>query len=377
MGRKARLHRSGGVFHVVSRFERDEWLLDRPGARDAYLSALAQAAATTDVEVLGYGLMSNHTHLVLIQGENSLERFTKSLHTAFASWMRKSGHKPKAQVFAGRPRMQLVERDPYLLQLMRYVHNNPVRAQVARFARSSAWTSHQAYIGRVEAPPWLRTGHVLRAFGRDPGRAARSFDAFVTEGAHEPRRPELSGAAGASEAAAIRRSLGEGHRLREGVLGSDGFVTKMLGELARGSTPAAQRGEGRVGPNGRPALREVADAVFDMLELDPLALERHPGSRRSTDAKRLIVWAWLHTFGGQQIDVARELALETSTVSRYYGQAITKASAFDARAGAVMALLQRRRRTRTREPARTTLDKPVPSRSTTTLIDKEPYLDGN
>ena len=360
MARKARLHLSGGVFHVVARFERDEWLLDRPGARDAYLSALAQAAATSDVEVLAYGLMSDHIHLVVIQGKNSLERFTKSLHTAFASWLRKSGQKPKAQVFAGRPRMQLVEREPYLLQLVRYVHNNPVRAQVARFARSSGWTSHQAYIGRVETPPWLHTGHVLRAFGRDPARAARSFDAFVSEGAHEPRRPELSGAADASEAAAIRRSLAPGQRLSENVLGSDAFVTKVLSELARSPSPAALRGERRAQTSGRPALREVADAVFQVLGLDPAELQAHPGSRRSTDAKRLIVWTWLHDYGGQQADVAREFTLETSTVSRYYGQALAQAGAFGERANTVSALLRRRRRGRLRDLARTTPNGPLP-----------------
>jgi REP element-mobilizing transposase RayT len=341
------LNRAGGVFHVVSRFERDEWSLDRPGARDAYLNALGQAAATTDVEVLGYCLMSNHTHLVVIQGEKSLERLTKSLNTAFASWMRKSGNKPKGAIFAGRPRTQLVERDPYLLRLIRYIHNNPVRAQVARFARSSAWTSHQAYIGRVATPDWLQTGQVLRSFGRDPARAARSFDAFVTEGAHEPRRPELSGAADASEAALVRRSLGEGERLCEGILGSEAFVSKMLMDLERGS--GARGLERRSGPAGRPPLRELADAVYNLLELDPVELQEHPGSRRATDAKRLIVWAWVHDYGGQQIDVARELDLETSTISRYYGQAIAKAGDFDQRANALSALLNKRRRSRARE----------------------------
>ena len=163
MARRGRLSVEGGVFHVVSRFARDEWWLDREGARDAYLRYLGEASQAGGVEVLAYCLMSNHVHLVVVQGERPLERFTKSLHTGFAGWAHRGarGKKARGAVFADRPRTLLVEQDSYLLSLVRYVHNNPVRAGVSRFARSSEWSSHQAYIGRVEAPEWLRLGYVL------------------------------------------------------------------------------------------------------------------------------------------------------------------------------------------------------------------------
>jgi len=173
MPRRARLNLEGGVFHVVSRFARDEWWLDRDGAREAYLDLLGRAAATSGVTVLAYCLMSNHVHLVVVQGERPLERFTKSLHTGFAAWAHGRGRGRKAQgpVFADRPRTLLVEQDLYLLQLVRYVHNNPVRAGLVRLAHSSDWSSQKAYVGRVQAPSWLRMGYVLDRF--DPqGRGA-------------------------------------------------------------------------------------------------------------------------------------------------------------------------------------------------------------
>jgi REP element-mobilizing transposase RayT len=351
MPRSARLHRPGGVFHLVSRFARDEWVLDREGARDAYLAALATAASASDTTVLAYCLMSNHIHLVVVQGRDPLERFTKSLHTGFARWVRAS-HRGRAYgpVFAGRPRSTLVDEEEYLLQLVRYVHNNPVRARVARFARSSDWSSHRAYVGRTTAPEWLQLGYVLTRFGRDPRRAAARFDAFVDEGRTEPRRPELSGSLDSAEAAVVRRTVGDGHRISDGVLGGDSFVAKVRSDHARVEAALSSRGsERRAGPVGRPTLREVIDAALEHRGLSALELDERPRSHAVSAAKKLVVWMWVHEYRGRQVDVARALHLDTSVVSRHYGAALASAPEHDQEATAVAGLLAKRRRPRTRE----------------------------
>lgn len=357
MSRQARVSLPGGVFHLVSRFSRDEPWLDREGGREAYLELLGQAAASTDVQVLGYCLMSNHVHLVVVQGEASLERFTKSLHTGFASWAHQRGRGKKAHgpVFAGRPRSVLVQRESYLLELVRYVHNNPVRAGLVRFARNSTWSSHQAYVGRVQAPAWLAVGYVLKRSGRDSVRGAKQFDAFVDAGRAEARRPELSGAADAAEAAEVRRVLGDGHRVSDGILGSAAFVARVRADRKRVAAALGSRGtRRRAGPLGRPSVREVIDAVLEYLHVDALELSERPRSRRSAESKRLAVWLWVHEYRGQQIEIARAQELDTSVVSRYYGQALAAAGDFDEQATAVIALLGKRRRPRTRKVTATT-----------------------
>jgi REP element-mobilizing transposase RayT len=334
------------VFHVVSRFARDEWWLDRSGAREAYLALLGKAAAGSDAEVLAYCLMSNHVHLVLVQGEARLERFMKSVHTGFAGWARQSwrGHKALGPVFAGRPRTVLVDRGEYLLELVRYVHNNPVRAGVARAARGSAWSSHQAYVGRAAAPEWLRMGYVLERFGRERERAVAKFDAFVDEGRRQPRRPELSGSADAGEAAAVRKALGNGYRVSDGILGDEAFVARVTSDAQKVKAALSGRGaERRAGAIGRPNVRDVIDAVLELLDVDPIELEERPRARGPTQAKRLAIWVWLHEYAGQQVELAQALNLDTGVVSYHYGQAMKTPGELDEQASAVTALLRRRR----------------------------------
>jgi REP element-mobilizing transposase RayT len=145
---------------------------------------VGKAADADDAQVLAYCLMSNHVHLAVVQGTAPLSRFMKSLHTGFAGWANRNRGRGSAlgAVFAGRPRMVLVERDEYLLELVRYIHNNPVRAGVVRRAANSAWSSHQGYVGQVEGPEWLRLGYVLQRFGRDGARSRAKFDEFVDAG---------------------------------------------------------------------------------------------------------------------------------------------------------------------------------------------------
>ena len=348
MARRARLNVPGGIFHVVSRFARDEWRLDQAGARATYLEYLAAAAETSGVKVLAYCLMSNHVHVVVQQGDRSLERFTKSLHTGFAAWSAdRAVSKAKGPIFAQRPRMVLVERDAHLLELVRYVHNNPVRAGVARFARSSGWSSHQAYLAKTERPAWLHSEVVLSLLGKDPRRAAERFDAFVDEGRKQRRRPELSGAANTTEAAAVRHELGDGHRLSDGVFGSPTFVERIRRDRERFAATFAARGaERRAGRSERPKVRALIDAVLDHSETDARELVIRPRSRLSARVKRLAVWTWVHEYAGSQIEIARALDLDTSVVSRYYGQAAAASGEFDEAASAVIARLDRGARTR-------------------------------
>jgi hypothetical protein len=260
-------------------------------------------------------------------------------------------------VFAERPRTLLVEKDTYLLELVRYVHNNPVRAKVVRRARSSDWSSHQAYIGETQPPKWLRLGYVLGRFGGSARKAAAAFDAFVDDGRREGRRPELSGALDAADAAAARRGLGDGHRVGDGILGSDAFVARVIADGERVTQAlSARHSHKRSGASGRPTVRAVIDAVLRHKDVDPLVLEERPRTQAAATVKRLVVWLWLHEYAGKQSEVGRALGLDSSMVTRYYGQALAVAGDYDEEATAVTALLRKKTPKSTRKVTAATAD---------------------
>lgn len=349
MPRSARLNYPGGIFHAVSRFAGDQYILRGDAERSAYLRQLARALEKTDTQVLAYCLMSNHVHLVLLQGDEPLERLFKPLHTGFALWVHKrdaarraKSGKAQGPVIAGRPRTVLVEEERYLQELVRYVHNNPVRAGLVRHAVASSWSSHQAFVGKVNVPEWLNVGYVLERFGSG-ARARRELEAFVRDGEAELQRAELSGA---PNAAAIRRTralLGDGFRLSDAVLGSEAFAAKVAKD-ARSALETLGRGRLQVARGAwerrRPQLRDVVTATLGALELDAVEFTERAQSRQSQLARQLIVWIWVRHLGGKQIDVARELSAPTYCASRWYGNAVKVAAELEELSEAILHTLE-------------------------------------
>jgi hypothetical protein len=78
-------------------------------------------------------------------------------------------HRRVGHLFQNRYKSIVVEEEPYLLELVRYLHLNPLRAHLVTRLGSEAWTSHRTYLGRDQAPPWLSTYLFLDQFG-DPDR---------------------------------------------------------------------------------------------------------------------------------------------------------------------------------------------------------------
>jgi REP element-mobilizing transposase RayT len=175
MPRIPRFITPGCVHHVISRFVDREWFFANESERNYYLFLFGRALEKTDWACLAYCLMSNHIHLAMLAGRDDLESWAKRVNSPFAIWLNEQ-HDRLGPVFAERPDAYRVpsEREA---DVIAYIHNNPVRAKVAGNARSSSWSSHQAYLGLTPAPAWLRVDEGLARSGC--AGAPERFDRLV------------------------------------------------------------------------------------------------------------------------------------------------------------------------------------------------------
>jgi hypothetical protein len=164
--------------------------------------------------------MGNHIHFAIEVADISLSRIMQNLSFRYTRWInsrqRKMGHP-----FQGRHKALLVDADSYLLELVRYIHLNPVRAGLVGDAADYEWSGHRAYQGH-EVIPWLSTGWVLAQFGDSAGLARNRYGRFVLDAMDEKRRNEFH------QGGEDTRVLGDEYFFQQTMVHSNEYVQKKL-----------------------------------------------------------------------------------------------------------------------------------------------------
>lgn len=178
MTRPLRLQVENGHYHVTSRTWDRSALFSNDDDRQRFLDTVDRTVERCDWRCLAYCLMDNHFHLLVRTPLANLSRGMQRLNSSYAQWFnrRRGRHGPVLQQrFHG----GLIQREPHLLEVHRYVALNPVRAGRCSAAYRYRWSSHAAILGIAPAPAFLAVGEVLDLFaavgGGDGRTAYRSF----------------------------------------------------------------------------------------------------------------------------------------------------------------------------------------------------------
>lgn len=221
------------------------------GDRHDFVARLDTVVRRTGVQVLAWACLPNHVHLLVRTGTQPLATAMRRLLTGYAVAFNHR-YKRYGHLFQNRYKSILVEEEPYLLELTRYIHLNPLRAQVVRDLAALdryPWTGHSALMGRVPRG-FQAVAEVLRAFGQRGGAARRRYRQFVADGIPQGRRPDLQGgglrrSAGGWEGLAALRRGREGWAGDERVLGSGPFVEQVRRSLPAPAVPSRGEAPGR------------------------------------------------------------------------------------------------------------------------------------
>jgi len=189
MARKPRIHYPGAVYHVILRGNAGDPIFFDDRDRYRLYLILQYAVEKFRCRIHAFCLMRNHIHLVVQVDEIPLSRIMQNISLRFTKWINhaqsRTGH-----LFQGRYKALLIDGDEYLLELVRYVHLNPVRAGTAATSEEYPWTGHRGYLGK-EFIPWLTTDFVLPMLSPGIEQARNAYESFVRDGMGEGRRDEF------------------------------------------------------------------------------------------------------------------------------------------------------------------------------------------
>jgi len=276
MARPLRIEYDGALYHVTSRGNERKPIFKDNTDRELLLSTLAQVTQRFHWLCHAYCLMGNHYHLVIETPDGNLSKGMRQLNgiytQAFNRRHRRAGH-----LFQGRFKGILVQKDSHFLEVCRYVVLNPVRAKTVKHPGQWAWSSYRATAGQSSIPLCLTVDEILGHFGQRQGRAQKKYRNYVIEGI---------------SAATIWENLEA-----QSLLGLEGFAEALSGHVRGQQTlreiPKGQR------LMGRPSLKRLFEKMENAI----------------TKRNHLIADA-VHKYGYSQMEVARQVGLHYSTVSR-------------------------------------------------------------
>ncbi len=316
MPRKDRVDAPGALHHIIIRgIERKPIFKDKIDYGN-FIDRLGKILLDTGTACFAWALITNHAHFLFRTGMVSISHVMRRLLTGYAQQFNRR-HQRHGHLFQNRYKSILCEEAPYLLELVRYIHLNPIRAGIIKDLKDLDLyprCGHSTIMGKIKRE-WQETEYVLKFFGPSTRKARKAYVDFVSKGVRMGHRSELVGggllrsAGGWSALKAIRNS---GMRIMgdERILGGNDFVESVLekaNEEYEKRTIATAKGF---------SLEKVLDIVAGYFDLDSNILTLPGRGRKVSRARSIFCVLAIDLFGYSGAEVARALSLTPSAVSK-------------------------------------------------------------
>ena len=315
MPRRPRLDLEGTLQHVMVRGIDRASIFRGDTDRRNFLDRLGKIVEETNTCIYAWALVPNHFHLLVRSSQAGLPTFMRRLLTGYAIAFNLR-HKRRGHLFQNRYKSIVCEEDPYFLELVRYIHLNPLRSHLVKdFGQldSYPWSGHRALLGRARIA-WQDCDYVLSWFGTKEKAAREAYRKFVAQGASQGQRPELTGGGlvrslgGIGE---IMRLKGKDRPLTDDrILGSGKFVQQLIK---------------KVDPTGKSHI-SLPDSIARMHSMitsrckdEGLTLEALTAGSKAGRIPRIragLAWQIFDELGLSYAEIARALGVSTSGVSR-------------------------------------------------------------
>ncbi|MDH3348383.1 MAG: transposase [Desulfobulbaceae bacterium] len=178
MSRPLRIEYPGAWYHIMNRGRRSENIFEGEEDRKIFIALLREAAGLWNVRISAYCLMNTHYHILAQTPQGNLSRFMRHLNGVYTQRFNRV-HGYDGQLFRGRFKSILVEEESYLLELVRYIHRNPLRAGIVEQMDKYAWSSHRGYLSWAKSWDWLYKDFILTMLATDKKRRRQAYLGFM------------------------------------------------------------------------------------------------------------------------------------------------------------------------------------------------------
>jgi REP element-mobilizing transposase RayT len=328
--RKSRIDAPGALHHIIARGIERRQIFENNADRDNFLTRLADILKETKTACYAWALIPNHFHLLLRTGTVSISMIMRRLLTGYALWYNRR-HRRYGHLFQNRYKSILCQEDTYLLELVRYIHLNPLRAGLVRDMKQLEryqYCGHSVLMAKRKND-WQDTDKVLGMFGEKAGPARRAYRAFVENGITQGKRSDLTGgglvrSAGGWAAVKALKTAKIFQKSDERILGDGDFVESVLA-----SANEAMERKYDLQSRGF-TLDKVTARVAEVLGVKPEDVWASGRYRHIVESRSLLCYWSVRELGITMSSLARKLQISVPAVSKSVirGEKLAKAGKY-------------------------------------------------
>ncbi len=315
MPRKARIDAAGALQHIIARGIERRKIFQTQADYTDFLERLGKILKETDTRCFAWALIPNHFHLLLKTGKAPIANVMLRLLTGYAvSFNRR--HRRWGHLFQNRYKSILCQEDAYLMELVRYIHLNPLRAKLVKDMKALdkyPYSGHGVVMGKYSSD-WQNVETVLRLFADKVSLARRRYRFFVQKGIAQGKRHDLIGgglvrSSGGWAAVKALRQTKKYQKADERILGDGDFVEQVLAvaqERLERKYALAAKGVG---------LDHVAKKVAQLMNMDASEVFK-PGKEKQRVQARSVLCYWAaRELDYSMAELCRRLQLSAAAVS--------------------------------------------------------------
>jgi len=179
MSRPLRIQFPGAWYHVMNRGRRGETVFKKKEDYVSFLDLLKELDEVYHVKVAAYCLLPNHYHLLIQTPNANLSRSMRHVNGVYTQRYNRR-HNYDGQLFRGRYKSIVIESDSYALELVRYIHRNPLEAGLVDTLQHYPWSSHTPYLSHAKKYQWLYKGYILKLFSPSESESIRLYKTICT-----------------------------------------------------------------------------------------------------------------------------------------------------------------------------------------------------
>ena len=297
MARPLRIQYPGAVYHLTHRGNEKKAIFHNDADRKQFLALLAQSIEIYDVILHSYVLMSNHFHLLAETPHGNLSEFMRHFNITYTSYFNRR-YKRSGNLYQGRFKSFLIDKENYLSRVSRYIHLNPVKIKTMnsktieeqlRYLFNYKWSSLPGFAALNKRDDFVEYGYVLEESGGDTRLGRTSYKKQIASDMQEglPLEEQVIG---------------------QSILGGDDFVSWVKEKYLHDKKNREQPSVGKI--HRLSAVEDILLVLEEISETSVKEIISEPGLLRQ------MAMDMLYRHGGlTNPEIGKLMGLDYSTVS--------------------------------------------------------------